>query len=77
MPAIDVVHLETPHERGPFGAAGAGECAQMPTGPAIANALHDALGLRLRDLPIMPARLRAAVVAEDLIKGARRQSRRL
>ncbi|MCZ7664428.1 MAG: molybdopterin-dependent oxidoreductase [Thermoleophilia bacterium] len=64
MPAIDVVHLDTPHERGPFGAAGAGECAQMPTGPAIANALHDALGLRLRDLPITPARLRAAVAAE-------------
>lgn len=64
MPRIDVHHLETPHERGPFGAAGAGECSQMPTAPAIVNALHDALGLRFRDLPVTSARLRAALAAE-------------
>lgn len=60
-PAVRVLHLDTPHERGPFGAAGAGECAQMPTAPAIANALAQATGRRVRDLPISPARLRAAL----------------
>ena len=59
MPQIHVLRMATPHERGPFGAAGAGECAQMPTAPAIANAIYDALGVRVRDLPVTPARLRS------------------
>lgn len=61
-PDIEILLFETPHERGPFGAAGAGECSQMPTAPAIANAIFDAVGLRMRDLPITPARLRRAAV---------------
>lgn len=59
-PSIEVLLSETFHERGPFGAAGAGECSQMPTAPAIANAIFDAVGLRMRDLPITPTRLRRA-----------------
>jgi len=65
MPQIHVYHLETPHERGPFGAAGAGECAQMPTAPAITNAMHAAVGVRLRDLPVTPTRLRAALAVGE------------
>ena len=65
MPRIHVYELEVPHERGPFGAAGAGECAQMPTAPAIANAVHDAVGVRFRDLPVTPVRLRALLTAES------------
>jgi len=57
-PTIRVIHLDTPHERGPFGAAGAGECAQMPTAPAIVNALAQAVGVRARDLPVTPQKLR-------------------
>ena len=40
---------------------GAGECAAGPTAAAIANALQDAIGVRVRDLPLMAERVRAAV----------------
>ena len=39
---------------------GAGEAAQGPTAAALANALADATGVRMRDLPFSPARLQAA-----------------
>ena len=58
-PEIEIVALNTPHEHGPFGAAGAGECAQMPTAPAITNAIFDACGVRVRSLPVTPIELRA------------------
>ena len=40
---------------------GAGECAMGPTAAAIANALYDALGVRVRDLPLTPERIAAAI----------------
>ena len=40
---------------------GAGECSMGPTAAAIANALHDALGARVRDLPLTPERIAAAL----------------
>ena len=40
---------------------GAGECAAGPTAAAIANALQDAIGVRVRDLPLTAERVRAAV----------------
>jgi nicotinate dehydrogenase subunit B len=42
---------------------GAGECTMGPTGGAIANALYDALGVRVRDLPLTPERIAAAINA--------------
>jgi len=42
-------------------ACGAGEAAQGPTAAAIANALAHALGVRVRDLPLTPERIRAAI----------------
>jgi CO/xanthine dehydrogenase Mo-binding subunit len=59
VPAMDVVLLDRPGE--PF--LGVGEAAQGPTAAAIANAVHDAVGLRLRDTPFTPARVRAAALA--------------
>jgi nicotinate dehydrogenase subunit B len=41
---------------------GAGEASQGPTAAAIANAVFDATGLRLRDLPLTPERVRAAAL---------------
>jgi nicotinate dehydrogenase subunit B len=43
---------------------GAGECAHGPTAAAIANALKDALGIRMHALPLLPERIRAAIEAE-------------
>ena len=42
---------------------GAGECMMGPTVAAIANALHDALGVRVRELPFTPERIAAAINA--------------
>ncbi len=42
---------------------GAGEASVGPTAAAIANAIHDATGVRIRDLPLRPARVRAALSA--------------
>jgi CO/xanthine dehydrogenase Mo-binding subunit len=42
---------------------GAGECAAGPTAAAIANALHDALGVRVRELPLTQERIVKAINA--------------
>ncbi|TMA11271.1 MAG: xanthine dehydrogenase family protein molybdopterin-binding subunit [Deltaproteobacteria bacterium] len=53
MPSvIDPVCIEIPHRNGPFGAKGIGESALIPVAPAIANAIFDAVGVRIKDLPI-------------------------
>jgi CO/xanthine dehydrogenase Mo-binding subunit len=44
--------VQVPHESGPFGAKGAGETGALTVAPAIANAIADAVGVRLRDLPL-------------------------
>jgi carbon-monoxide dehydrogenase large subunit len=44
--------VETPLEDGPWGARGVGEHVMVQTAPAIANAIHDALGIRFNDLPL-------------------------
>jgi CO/xanthine dehydrogenase Mo-binding subunit len=44
--------VETPLEDGPWGARGVGEHVMVQTAPAIANAIHDALGIRFSDLPL-------------------------
>jgi carbon-monoxide dehydrogenase large subunit len=45
-------YVETPLEDGPWGARGVGEHVMVQTAPAIANAIHDALGIRFNDLPL-------------------------
>ena len=53
MPAvIDSIAVEVPDRNGPFGAKGIGESALIPVAPAIANAIYDAVGVRIKDLPI-------------------------
>ena len=46
-----------------FPSVGAGECTMGPTAAAIANAVNDALGVRVRDLPLTPERIAAAINA--------------
>jgi CO/xanthine dehydrogenase Mo-binding subunit len=59
MPEIEVLTVDLPRENGPFGASGAGEFADVPTAPAIANAIFDACGVRVRHLPATPAKVRS------------------
>jgi 4-hydroxybenzoyl-CoA reductase subunit alpha len=54
MPEIESILIETVDPEGPFGAKGIGESTQIPTVPAIANAIYDAIGVRFKDLPITP-----------------------
>jgi CO/xanthine dehydrogenase Mo-binding subunit len=54
---------------------GVGECVQGPAAAAIANALYDALGLRVRTLPLTPANIVAAMQADDSNDPCRRAPR--
>lgn len=65
VPPIEVALVEVPAEQGPFGAKGVGEPPAVPGAPAIVNAVADATGARLRDLPLRPeAVLRALAEVE-------------
>lgn len=52
MPEMIVKFVENPEETGPYGARGVAEPAMVPTAPAIANALYNALGIRINSLPL-------------------------
>ena len=58
---IEIDFVETDDPEGPFGAKGVGEPGLVPTAPAIANAIYDAVGIRIRDLPITPEKVLAAL----------------
>ena len=58
VPPVETVLLDRPGE--PF--LGVGEATQGPTAAAIANAVFDAVGVRMRDTPFTPARLREAAL---------------
>lgn len=57
VPAVEVVLLDRPDEK----SLGTGEGSQGPTVAAIANAIANATGTRMRDLPFIPARVKAAL----------------
>ena len=57
IPAVDVTLINRPEER----SLGVGEGSQGPTVAAIANAFFAATGKRIRDLPLNPARVKAAL----------------
>ncbi len=66
LTAKDVVPIEAPvletfDKDGPYGAKGIGEPGCVPTAPAIANAIYDAIGVRIKDLPITPEKVLAAI----------------
>jgi len=52
MPEVEPIIVETNDPVGPYGAKGIGEPALIPMPPAVANAVQDAVGVRIRDLPI-------------------------
>jgi xanthine dehydrogenase molybdenum-binding subunit len=66
MPPIRTILLETaPDPGGPYGAKGVGEDPIIAVGPAIANAVYDAIGVRFRHYPITP---------EQVLQGLRRRA---
>jgi xanthine dehydrogenase molybdenum-binding subunit len=61
MIPIESIFIETNDPQGPFGAKGMGESSLLPTAAAIANAIHDAVGVQIKDLPITPQKVLAAL----------------
>ena len=55
--------IEKGDAHGPFGSKGLGEAPAVPVAPAISNALHDALGIRMWDLPATPPKVKSALQA--------------
>ncbi|OPZ79732.1 MAG: 4-hydroxybenzoyl-CoA reductase subunit alpha [Actinobacteria bacterium ADurb.Bin444] len=67
LTCLDVVPMEslvveTNDPEGPFGAKGVGEPGLVPVAPAISNAIYDAVGVRLRRLPMTPDRVLQAIL---------------
>jgi carbon-monoxide dehydrogenase large subunit len=57
IPEINPILIEEAHPDGPYGAKGLGEPALAPTAAAIANAIYDAVGVRIKTLPLTPERV--------------------
>ena len=54
IPPLTTVLVPSPNGVGPYQIKGIGESPLTPVAPAIANAVADAIGVRIRDLPINP-----------------------
>ena len=65
MPKVECIILESRSGVGPFGAKGIGEPAMTPVAPAIANAVADAIGVRVFEMPITPERVVRALKRRD------------
>ncbi len=63
LPMIEAVIVEVPNPNHPFGVKGAGEVSIVPAMAAIANAIADAIGRRLTELPMSPPKVLAAIDA--------------
>lgn len=64
VPQVEPIIVEAISEKGPYGAKGLGEQPIIPTAAAVANAIHDATGIRITKLPIGPEALRRALLEE-------------
>lgn len=58
---IEKIIIEDPESSAPYGAKGIGEPVMIPVGPAILNAIYDAIGVRIKELPVTPERLSKAI----------------
>jgi xanthine dehydrogenase molybdenum-binding subunit len=63
LPMIDTIIVEVPNPGHPFGVRGVGEVPIVPPPAAIANAIHRAMGVRLRQLPMSPGRVTMELLA--------------
>jgi CO/xanthine dehydrogenase Mo-binding subunit len=65
VPDLEALIVESHDPEGPLGAKEAGEGPLHPSIPAVANAIYDAVGIRLRTLPFTPAKVLAALQAKE------------
>ena len=65
VPHMECILVEDAEPLGPYGAKGVGEPGLIPTAPAILGAIEDATGIRMRQVPVLPHRLRAAILSKN------------
>jgi CO/xanthine dehydrogenase Mo-binding subunit len=65
VPEIECLLIEDREPLGPSGAKGVGEPGLVPTAPAILGAVHHATGVRATRVPLLPHRLREAILAKE------------
>jgi CO/xanthine dehydrogenase Mo-binding subunit len=70
VPPLRTVLLPTTLGPGPFGAKAAGELTNNAVAPAVANAVEDAVGVRVRSMPVTAERVYAALQAKHGGNGA-------
>ena len=61
---IESGFVGSPHKEGPYGAKGIGEVAMVPIMPAIANAINNAMDVKVNDLPMTKERVWRALHSE-------------
>ncbi|MCX7297925.1 MAG: hypothetical protein NTU64_13880, partial [Hyphomicrobiales bacterium] len=61
VPRVNLIIIEDPDPIGPLGVKGIGEPAMVPTIPAVMNAIYDAVGVRVFDLPATPEKILLAM----------------
>ncbi|MSQ54243.1 MAG: aldehyde oxidase [Betaproteobacteria bacterium] len=61
MPEVDVTLIEYPDPNGPFGAKEVGQGPLLPIMPAVANAVFDAVGVRIDEIPVTPEKVLEAL----------------
>lgn len=71
VPEIEPILVECAHPEGPYGAKGVGETTNVPAAPALANAIYNAVGVRIKDLPITPDKLLEALKKKEAAEKAR------
>ena len=64
LPMIDAVIIEVPNPGHPFGVRGIGESPLVPPLAAVANAVHDATGIRMTNLPMSPGVIKSEIDRE-------------
>ncbi len=65
LPMIDTVMLEVPNPGHPYGVRGVGEVPIVPPAAAVANAIYDAIGIRMTELPMSPAKILEQIWAQN------------
>jgi CO/xanthine dehydrogenase Mo-binding subunit/CO/xanthine dehydrogenase FAD-binding subunit len=65
LPRIRPILIEEGDPGGPYGAKSIGELSVIPAAPAVANAIYDAIGVRIRELPITPDKILRALAAKE------------
>ena len=72
MPEVETYLIEDPDPNGPFGAKEVGQGPLLPIMPAVSNAVFDAVGVRVHEVPVSPEKVLRAIESKDGRYGPKR-----